>query len=74
MDPPFQAEPCMQNKTQSNLLEVQQSLPASTLGLSVQSSYKQSLEHLNLQAWCSSSAASYLVHTSAACQHKSPPF
>ena len=50
MDPPFQTEPCMQNRTQSNLPEVRQSLPASTLGLSVQSSNKQSLEHLNLQA------------------------
>ena len=71
MDPPFQTEPCMQNRTQSNLPEVRQSLPASTLGLSVQSSNKQSLKHLNLQAWCSNSTDSYnMAHTSAACPHK----
>ena len=40
--------------TLSNLPEIQQSLPASALFSSVQFSYKQSLEHWNLQAWCSS--------------------
>ena len=46
MDPPFQAEHCMQKQDSQQLtvLEVQQSLPASTPVFSVQSSYKQSLE------------------------------
>ena len=52
MDPPFQADPCMQKQDSQQLTEVQQSLPAGTPALSVQSSYKQSLENLNLQAWC----------------------
>ena len=43
MDPPFQAEHCMQKQDSQQLTEVQQSLPASTSVLSVQSSYKQSL-------------------------------
>ena len=56
MDPPFQAEHCMQKQNSQQLTKVQQSLPASTPVLSVQSSYKQSLENWNLQAWlaCSS--------------------
>ena len=55
MDPPFQAEHCMQNRTFSNLLTsngLSQLELYSTPVLSVQSSYKQSLENLNLQAWC----------------------
>ena len=44
MDPPFQAEHCMQKQDSQQLTEVQHSLPASTPVLSVQSSYKQSLE------------------------------
>ena len=59
MDSPFQAEHCMQKQDSQQLTEVQQSLPASTPVLSVQSSYKQSSENLNLQAWaCSSWLAS----------------
>ena len=62
--PPFQAEHCMPQKQDSQqLTEVQQSLPASTPVLSVQSSYKQSLENLNLQAWCMQQLASLVqVH------------
>ena len=52
MDSPFQAEHCMQKQDSQQLTEVQQSLPASTPVLSVQSSYKQSIENLNLQACC----------------------
>ena len=58
MDPPFQAEPYMQKQDSQQLTEIQQSLPASTPVLSVQSSYKQSLENLNLQAWCMQQLAS----------------
>ena len=58
MDPPFQAEHCMQKQDSQQLTEVQQSLPASTPVLSVQSSHKQSLENLNLQAWCMQQLAS----------------
>ena len=52
MDPPFQAEHCMQKQDSQQLTEVQQSLPGSTPVLSVQSSYKQSLE--NKPGACSS--------------------
>ena len=68
MDPPFHL--ACKNRILSNLPEVQQSLPAGNLVLFVQSSYKQSLEHLNLQlqAWYSSYSAG---QKSAAFQHKS---
>ena len=66
MDPPFQAEHCMQKQDSHQLTEVQQSLPASTPVLSVQSSYKQSLENLNLQAWCMQQLASWSKCTTTA--------
>ena len=59
MDPPFQAEHCMQKQDSQQLTEVQQSLPASTPVLSVQSSYKQSLENLNLH--CPGACSSWLA-------------
>ena len=52
--PPFRLNLACKNRILSNLPEVQQSLPGGTLVLPLQSSYKQLLEHLNLQAWCSS--------------------
>ena len=67
MDPPFQAEHCMQKQGSQQLTEVQQSLPASTPVLSVQSSYKQSLENLRLQAWCMQQPA---ASPSALARHK----
>ena len=67
MDPPFQAEHCMQKQGSQQLTEVQQSLPASTPVLSVQSSYKQSLENLKLQAWCMQQPA---ASPSALARHK----
>ena len=72
MDPPFQAEHCMQKQDSHQLTEVQQSLPASTPVLSVQSSYKQSLENLNLQAWCMQQLASWSNrHKKWACRRQS---
>ena len=44
--PPFRLSLAYENRTLSNLPEVQQSLPVSALVLSVQSSYKLSLKHL----------------------------
>ena len=58
MDPPFQAEHCMQKQDSQQLTAVQQSLQASTPVLSVQSSCKQTLENLNLQAWFMQQVAS----------------
>ena len=66
MDPPFQAEHCMQKQDSHQLTEVQQSLPASTPVLSIQSSYKQSLENLNLQDWYMQQLASWSKCTSTA--------
>ena len=54
MDPPFQAEHCMQKQDSQQLTEVQQSVPATVAlapVLSVQSSCKQ-IRNLNLQVWC----------------------
>ena len=75
MDPPFQAEHYMQKQNSQQLTEVQQSLPASTPILSVQSSYKQSLENLNLQAWRMEQLASWSKclawHKKWACRRQS---
>ena len=56
----------MHKQDSQQLTEVQPSLPASTPVLSVQSSYKQSLENLNLQAWCMQHLASWSKCTSTA--------
>ena len=54
MDPPFQAEPCMQKQDSKQLTRGPTVSPSWYSGFPGQSSYKKSLEHLNLQAQCSS--------------------